>query len=208
MTDDSATTPDASVLGRPNSYIGRSVPRPNARRLLSGHGRFVDDIKLQRMVHVAFVRSPYAHARITDVDTNAAAASAGVVRVVTGQELAEHCPPWVGVLPHCKTPKSAPQHALATEHAWWPGEAVAGDSAQSSDRGRPGGGRGPRGHISGKLSRTGATRATWRPRFCLDAIEAQTQTPASTSQFRLRASGSISSAIPPQAKAKARSEYM
>ncbi|MCZ6589027.1 MAG: xanthine dehydrogenase family protein molybdopterin-binding subunit [Alphaproteobacteria bacterium] len=125
MTDDSATTPDASVLGRPNSYIGRSVPRPNARRLLSGHGRFVDDIKLQRMVHVAFVRSPYAHARITDVDTNAAAASAGVVRVVTGQELAEYCSPWVGVLTHFKTLKSAPQHAIAIDHACWQGEAVA-----------------------------------------------------------------------------------
>ena len=131
MTDGSTTTPDASVLGRPNSYIGRSVPRPNARRLLSGHGRFVDDIKLQRMVHVAFVRSPYAHARITGVDTNAAVASAGVVRVVTGQELAEYCSPWVGVLTHFKTLKSAPQHAIATDHACWQGEAVAAVVADS-----------------------------------------------------------------------------
>ncbi len=131
MTDDSAMTPDASVLGRPNSYIGRSVPRPNARRLLSGHGRFVDDIKLQRMVHVAFVRSPYAHARITGVDTGAAAASAGVVRVVTGQELAEYCSPWVGVLTHFKTLKSAPQHAIAIDHVCWQGEAVAAVVANS-----------------------------------------------------------------------------
>ena len=54
------------VLDRPNSYIGRSVPRPNAKRLLEGRGNFVDDIVLPRMLHVVFVRSPYAHARIDD----------------------------------------------------------------------------------------------------------------------------------------------
>ena len=48
MSDETILAPDASVLGRPNSYIGRSIPRPNARRLLSGQGRFVDDLKLQR----------------------------------------------------------------------------------------------------------------------------------------------------------------
>ena len=53
-----------SVLDRPNSYIGRTVPRPNARRLLHGRGRFVDDLVLPRMAHVAFYRSPLAHARI------------------------------------------------------------------------------------------------------------------------------------------------
>jgi len=131
MSDDSVLAPDASVLGRPNSYIGRSVPRPNAKRLLTGQGRFVDDIKLKRMVHVAFVRSPYAHATITAIDTAAATASAGVVRVVTGRELAEYCSPWVGVLTHFKTLKSPPQHALAIDHVCWQGEAVAAVIANS-----------------------------------------------------------------------------
>ena len=54
-----------SALDLPNSYIGRSVPRPNARRLLQGRGTFVDDIRLPRLCHAAFVRSPYAHARIS-----------------------------------------------------------------------------------------------------------------------------------------------
>ena len=63
-----------AILDRPNSYIGRSVPRPNVRRLLQGRGAFVDDIRLPRMVHVAFVRSPYAHARIESIDTAAAKA--------------------------------------------------------------------------------------------------------------------------------------
>ena len=60
------------VLDRPNSYIGRSVPRPNAKRLLEGRGHFVDDIVLPRMLNVVFVRSPYAHARILSIDTAAA----------------------------------------------------------------------------------------------------------------------------------------
>ena len=113
-----------SVLDRPNSYIGRSVPRPNARRLLAGRGRFVDDIKLPRMLHVAFVRSPHAHARIAGIDSATAAAMPGVVRVVEGRELAKVCTPWVGVLSHLEGLKSAPQQALAIDVACWQGEPV------------------------------------------------------------------------------------
>ena len=57
-----------TFFDRPNSYIGRSVPRPNGKRLLEGRGRFVDDLVLPRMVHTAFVRSPYAHARIDKIE--------------------------------------------------------------------------------------------------------------------------------------------
>ena len=64
-----------AVLDRPNSYIGRSVPRPNVRRLLQGRGRYTDDIRLPRMLHAVFVRSPYAHARIAGLDTAAAKAA-------------------------------------------------------------------------------------------------------------------------------------
>ena len=47
-----------SALDLPNSYIGKTVPRPNARRLAEGRGRFVDDLSLPRMVHAAVLRSP------------------------------------------------------------------------------------------------------------------------------------------------------
>jgi carbon-monoxide dehydrogenase large subunit len=114
-----------SVLDRPNSYIGRSVPRPNARRLLHGRGQFVDDIVLPRMAHVAFWRSPFAHARIKAIDSEAGARSPGVLRVVTGAEIAKICKPWVGVLAHLQGIKSAPQHPLALERACWQGEAIA-----------------------------------------------------------------------------------
>ena len=62
-------TEKLSLFDRPNSYIGRSVPRPDARRLLAGRGRFVDDRELQRMVHAAFLRSPHPHAQIGAIRT-------------------------------------------------------------------------------------------------------------------------------------------
>jgi carbon-monoxide dehydrogenase large subunit len=122
----SADLPSAlTALDRPNSYIGRAVPRPNLGRLVEGRGQYVSDVVLPRMVHVAFVRSPHAHARIRGIDATAAKATPGVVAVVTGAELAQVITPWVGVLTHLKGIKSAPQHAIAVDRACWQGEAVA-----------------------------------------------------------------------------------
>jgi carbon-monoxide dehydrogenase large subunit len=120
-----------TALDRPNSYIGRSVPRPNLARLTQGRGQYVTDVVLPRMVHVAFVRSPHAHARIANIDTGEARKARGVVAVVTGAELARVITPWVGVLTHLKGIKSAPQHAIAVERACWQGEAVCAVVAQS-----------------------------------------------------------------------------
>lgn len=120
-----------SFLDRPNSYIGKSVPRPNARRLLQGRGTYVDDVRLPRLLHAAFVRSPYAHARIKRIDASAAAKLPGVVRIVTAADLAGLYTPWVGVLTHMKGMKSAPQHPLALERATWQGEPVAAVAAES-----------------------------------------------------------------------------
>ena len=114
-----------TVLDRPNSYIGQSVPRPNLERLLQGRGQYVTDLVLPRMLDVAFVRSPHAHAKITSIDVAAARTMPGVVAVVTGRELAEVVTPWVGVLSHLKGLKSAPQHAMAVDRVCWQGEAVA-----------------------------------------------------------------------------------
>src|SRR5881227_2268055 len=113
-----------TALDRPNSYIGRSVPRPNLARLTEGRGQYVSDVTLTRMAHVAFVRSPHAHARIVTIDTAAAKQAPGVVAVVTGAELAKVITPWIGVLTHLKGLKSAPQFAIAVERACWQGEAV------------------------------------------------------------------------------------
>ena len=115
---------ELTALDRPNSYIGRSVPRPNLARLTEGRGQYVSDVVLPRMAHVAFVRSPHAHARIVSIDSAAAKKSEGVIAVVTGPELAKVITPWVGVLTHLKGIKSAPQHAIAIDRACWQGEAV------------------------------------------------------------------------------------
>src|SRR5208282_3762640 len=122
IADDSP--PVLSALDRPNSYIGRSVPRPNLTRLTQGRGQYVTDVTLPRMAHVAFVRSPHAHARIRKIESTEARRAPGVVAVVTGAELANVITPWVGVLTHLKGLKSAPQHAIAVERACWQGEAV------------------------------------------------------------------------------------
>ena len=116
--------PLLTALDRPNSYIGRSVPRPNLARLTQGRAQFVSDVVLPRMAHVAFARSPHAHARIKRIDTAAAAKAPGVIAVITGAELAKVMTPWVGVLTHLKGIKSAPQYPLAVERACWQGEAV------------------------------------------------------------------------------------
>src|SRR5246127_5727949 len=120
-----------SVLDRPNSYIGKTVPRPNLDRLLQGRGTYVSDIELPRMAHVVFLRSPHAHAKIVSIDATAAKQMQGVIAVVTGKDLATVITPWVGVLSHLKGLKSAPQSAIAIDRVCRQGEAVAAVLATS-----------------------------------------------------------------------------
>lgn len=124
-------SPVVTPFDRPNSYIGRAIPRPNVKKLLQGRGTYVDDITLPRMAHVVFVRSPHAHARIVSIDRAAAQEMPGVIAVVTGPELAKVITPWIGVLTHLKGLKSAPQHAIAIDRACWQGEAVAAVVAET-----------------------------------------------------------------------------
>jgi carbon-monoxide dehydrogenase large subunit len=76
-----------------STKIGATVKRKEDPRLITGAGAYVGDLKLPGMHHVAFVRSPYAHADIGSIDSTAALARAGVVAVVTGEELAQYCGP-------------------------------------------------------------------------------------------------------------------
>src|SRR5207237_10929751 len=131
MTTKPAHREILSVLDRPNSYIGKTVPRPNLERLLQGRGLYVSDIELPRMAHVVFLRSPHAHAKILGIDAAAARRMPGVITVGTGQELAAVITPWVGVLSHLKGLKSAPQSAIAIDRVCWQGEAVAAIVATS-----------------------------------------------------------------------------
>ena len=69
--------------------IGQPVPRLEDPRFLTGRGRFTDDINLPRQAYAAFVRSPYAHARIAGVETAAARKAPGVLAVYVGADVAD-----------------------------------------------------------------------------------------------------------------------
>jgi carbon-monoxide dehydrogenase large subunit len=68
------------------SLIGAPVRRVEDARMITGSAKYLDDLKLPGMTHVAILRSPYAHARITSIDTTKAAEAPGVVAVFTGKD--------------------------------------------------------------------------------------------------------------------------
>jgi carbon-monoxide dehydrogenase large subunit len=114
-----------------NGYIGQSIPRTGAKKLLQGRGTYLDDLRLPRLAQVVFFRSPHAHARVKMLRLDRAKKQPGVIAVFNGQEIAAYCTPWVGVLGHLKGIKSAPQHAVAIDRVCWQGEAVAAVVAES-----------------------------------------------------------------------------
>jgi carbon-monoxide dehydrogenase large subunit len=131
MTIASANPEILSELDRPNSYIGKVVPRPNLERLMQGRGLYVSDMELPRMGQAVFLRSPHAHAKVMGIDATEARRMPGVIAIVTGAELAAVITPWIGVLSHLKGLKSAPQRAIAIDRVCWQGEAVAAIVATS-----------------------------------------------------------------------------
>ncbi len=75
------------VLDAPTSPLGKAIKRTEDPRFITGEGRYLDDIKLQSMAHMAILRSPYAHANIRSIDTSAAKAMPGVVAVFVGADI-------------------------------------------------------------------------------------------------------------------------
>ena len=128
-----------SAAGRFGS--GQTVKRVEDAVLLVGKGQFADNVPVAGATHVAFLRSPYAHARITSIDGSAAASMPGVVAVYTGAQLLA-----AGVNPMPKAagferangqpPASAARHALALETVRFVGEAVAAVVAESREAAR------------------------------------------------------------------------
>jgi carbon-monoxide dehydrogenase large subunit len=74
-------------------YVNARVRRNEDARLLTGRARFVDDVRVPGMLHVAFVRSDYAHARLLGVDVSPARVRPGVVAAYTAAELGGYCQP-------------------------------------------------------------------------------------------------------------------
>ncbi|MGE5672737.1 MAG: molybdopterin cofactor-binding domain-containing protein, partial [Mycobacterium leprae] len=105
--------------------IGKPVRRNEDPRLLRGNGLYVDDIHRPDMLHAAFVRSPYAHARIRSIDTSKARALPGVELVLVAEDLGPLNGPLPILIPHDDLKFPQTQVALAKEKVRHVGEAVA-----------------------------------------------------------------------------------
>src|SRR3990170_8232442 len=99
--------------------IGHSVKRKEDDRLIRGRGNFIDDVKLPGMLHMAILRSPFAHATIKGIDTSRAGALPGVIAVVTGELMAQHNLAWMPTLSYDT------QAVLATDKVRFQGQEVA-----------------------------------------------------------------------------------
>jgi carbon-monoxide dehydrogenase large subunit len=104
--------------------IGARLPRREDRRFLTGQGRYVADLAPAGTLHVAFCRSPHAHARIAGIDVDAARQAPGVVAIVTGPDLARRARP-LRAPSRLKTYRPTAFPALALEKVRHVGEAVA-----------------------------------------------------------------------------------
>ncbi|GJQ37195.1 MAG: aldehyde dehydrogenase [Anaerolineaceae bacterium] len=74
-------------------YFGERIKRNEDPRLLTGQGLYVDDVDLPNMLHAAFLRSPYAHARINNIDVSQALQRKGVIAVYTANDLGDYWKP-------------------------------------------------------------------------------------------------------------------
>ena len=113
-TDHNAPATSPEVGG-----IGHSVKRHEDDRFIQGAGNYVDDIVLPGMLHMTFVRSPWAHATINGIDTSEAEAIDGVLAVVTAELLAEYDLAWM------PTMSGDTQAVLASDKVRFQGQEVA-----------------------------------------------------------------------------------
>lgn len=107
--------------------IGTSVKRVEDKRFTTGQGRYTDDIKLPGMTYACMVRSPHAHAKINSINTTAAAAMPGVVKIFTGADVGQYGVPcgWQVNFKNGDTMKEPPHPLLVSDKARHMGDAVA-----------------------------------------------------------------------------------
>ncbi|MCZ6624485.1 MAG: glyceraldehyde dehydrogenase subunit alpha [Deltaproteobacteria bacterium] len=120
-----------------SKLVGARVKRREDPRLVSGLAHYVDDIHLPDILHVAILRSPYAHARIKTIQTDAALKHPGVVAVVTGRDLHDQ----IGTVPVASEDPSlrVPKHyVLAVDKVCFVGEGVAAVVAEDRYTARDG----------------------------------------------------------------------
>src|SRR4030095_8202514 len=105
-------------------YVGERIKRTEDPRLIKGLAHYVDDIRLPDTLHVAFLRSMYAHGRMTGIDTTEALKVPGVVAIYTGKDIATKIGPvpCAAALPDLKVPD---YRVLATDKALFVGHPIA-----------------------------------------------------------------------------------
>jgi aerobic carbon-monoxide dehydrogenase large subunit len=116
--------------------IGQALTRREDQRLITGTGQYIDDLSLPNEVHMVFLRSAHAHARIVSIDTASAKAAPGVIAVLTGAEMAKD---GIGAFPlgpglvgaDGKPAGAPPYHPLAVDTVRFVGEAVVAVVAQT-----------------------------------------------------------------------------
>jgi len=108
----------------PMRYIGKPLKRKEDPRLIQGISHYVDDLTLAGMHHAAFLRSPYAHARIRSIDLSKARHAPGVILTLSGADLGDAIQP-VPCAAQIPDMKAAPRPVLATDRVRFVGEAVA-----------------------------------------------------------------------------------
>jgi carbon-monoxide dehydrogenase large subunit len=84
--------------GLAGRFVGARVRRVEDRRLLTGKGRYIDDVTVRGMAHAAFLRSPFPHATITSIDISEASSLPGVFAVFTGADMVRLTNPFMGML--------------------------------------------------------------------------------------------------------------
>ena len=112
-----------------SGYVGQSIRRKEDARLVRGKGKFVDDIKMLGMLHLVFVRSPYAHANITGIDVSEAEATPGVVCTLTGEEIPKLIDPFFEIGP--SPSNRILDYPMAVGRARYQGEPVAAVIAET-----------------------------------------------------------------------------
>lgn len=105
-------------------YVGSSIKRKEDLRLLTGRGHFTDDLKLPNMIYASFLRSPYAHARIINIDTEKSKKLPGVVDIITGNDDSRLLHSWMNH-PGMKHGPQPPRYSLPTDKVRYVGEPIA-----------------------------------------------------------------------------------
>jgi 2-furoyl-CoA dehydrogenase large subunit len=110
-------------------WVGQHLRRKEDLRLVRGHGYFVDDCQSSDMLHLGFARSPYAHAKILNIDTTEAAALPGVRCVITGKEVQAQTTPFLQM--GAEPGALLEDYGIAIDRVRYPGEPVVAIVAES-----------------------------------------------------------------------------